>query len=109
MIKSALRRFKCLGGLNSAGNVGNGVGTFGKFRRTLWLLARASRLRTSDRGIFLPEGDNTQLFFTTFRVPYAVLRDGGEQFWCFLLADLSVGVQTAARAPFCPLFAGIHR
>jgi len=23
-------------------------------------------------------------------------------FWCFLLADLSVGVQTAARAPFCP-------
>jgi len=33
---------------------------------------------------------NTQLFFTTFRVPYAVLSDGGEQFWCFLLADLSV-------------------
>ena len=24
VIKSALRRFKCLGGLNSAGNVGNG-------------------------------------------------------------------------------------
>ena len=47
---------------------------------------------------------NTQLFLTTFRVPYAVLRDGGEQFWCFLLADLSVGVQTAARAPLCPLF-----
>ena len=41
---------------------------------------------------------------TTFRVPYAVLRDGGAQFWCFLLADLSVGVQTAARAPLCPLF-----
>ena len=36
---------------------------------------------------------NTQLFLTTFRVPYAVLRDGGEQFWCFLLADFSVGVQ----------------
>ena len=47
---------------------------------------------------------NTQLFFTTFRVPYAVLRDGGEQFWCFLLANLSVGVETAARAPLCPLF-----
>ena len=53
---------------------------------------------------------NTQLFLTTFRVPHAVLRDGGEQFWCFLLADLSVGVQTAARAPLYPLFfAGIHR
>ena len=25
-----------------------------------------------------------------------------QSFWCFLLADLSVGVQTAARAPFCP-------
>ena len=49
---------------------------------------------------------NTQLFFTTFRVPYAVLRYVGGQFWCFLLADLSVGVQTAARAPLCPLFAG---
>ena len=47
---------------------------------------------------------NTQLFLTTFRAPYAVLRDGGEEFWCFLLADLSVGVQTAARAPLCPLF-----
>ena len=49
------------------------------------------------------------VLYTTFRVPYAVLRYGGAQFWCFLLADLSVGVQTAARAPFCPLFAGIHR
>ena len=44
------------------------------------------------------------VLFTTFRVPYAVLRDVGEQFWCFLLADLSVGVQTTARAPLCPLF-----
>ena len=31
-----------------------------------------------------------------------MLRYGGVEFWCFLLADLSVGVQTAARAPFCP-------
>ena len=55
---------------------------------------------------FLPERDNTHTdihsSFTTFRVPYAVLRGG--QFWCFLLADLSVGVHTAARAPLCPLF-----
>ena len=33
--------------------------------------------------------------------------DVGEQFWCFLLADLSVGVQTATRAPLCPLFCRI--
>ena len=33
VIKSALRRFKCLGSLNSAENVGNEGGTFGKFRR----------------------------------------------------------------------------
>ena len=63
-------------------------------------------LRTRAWEIFLPERENTdtQLFLTTFRVPYAVLIDVGEQFWCFLLADLSVGVQTAARAPLCPLF-----
>ena len=56
--------------------------------------------------LFLRERTHTQytVHFTTFRVPYAVLRDVGEQFWCFLLADLSVGVQTAARAPLCPLF-----
>jgi len=48
--------------------------------------------------------ENTQLFLTTFRVPHVVLRNGGEQFWCFLLVDLSVGVQMAARAPLCPLF-----
>jgi len=42
------------------------------------------------------------VLFTTFRVPSTVLRYGGVEFWCFLLADLSVGVQTAARVPFCP-------
>jgi len=35
VIKSALGRFKCLGSLNSAGNVGKRVGTFGKFTREL--------------------------------------------------------------------------
>ena len=35
VIKSALRRFKCLGSLNSAENVGKRVGTFGKFTREL--------------------------------------------------------------------------
>ena len=42
-------------------------------------------------------------------MPYAALRHGGEQFWCFLLADLSVGVQTAARALLCPLFCRISQ
>ena len=66
------------------------------------------RLGTRDWGkIFAWGRKHTHIYtvlLTTFRVPYAVLRDVGEQFWCFLLADLSVGVQTAARAPLCPLF-----
>jgi len=41
--------------------------------------------------------------FASVGVPSTVLRYGGVKFWCFLLADLSVGVQTAARAPICPL------
>ena len=109
MIKSALRRFKCLGSLNSAENVGNRVRTFGKFSRDT--LVACSSLETTDRGLgtdlCLREKAHTHIYtvlFTTFRVPYAVLRDRGAQFWCFLLADLSVGVQTAARAPLCPLF-----
>ena len=114
MIKSALRRFKCLGSLNSAENVGNGVGSFGKFsENTLQLLARSREAthKGLEKGFFAKARIYTQytVLFTTFRVPYAVLRYGGAQFWCFLLADLSVGVQTTARAPFCPLFAGIHR
>ena len=108
MTKGALRRFKCLGSLNSAENVGNGVGTFGKFTRNS--LVACSSLEVTYKGLGKDlcqrEKTHTQytVLFTTFRVPYAVLRDGGAQFWCFLLADLSVRVQTAARAPLCPLF-----
>jgi len=109
VIKSALRRFKCLGSLNSAGNVGNGVGRFGKFsQNTLQLLARSRRAthKGLEKRLFARERTYTQytVLFTTFGVAHAVLRYGGAQFWCFLLADLSVGVQTAARAPLCPLF-----
>ena len=99
--------------LNSTLNVGNGVRTFGKFSRDT--LVACSSLEVIHKGLgkdCLSEREythNTQSIFKTFKVPYAVLRDGGAQFWCFLLADLSVRVQTAARAPFCPLFAGIHR
>ena len=114
MIKSALRCFKCLGSLNSAANVGNGVRSFGKFsQHTLQLLAgsREATHKGLEKRLFARARIYTQytVLFTTFRVPYAVLRYGGAQFWCFSLADLSVGVQTAARAPFFPLFAVIHR
>ena len=109
MIKSALRCFKCLGTLNIVGNVGNGVGRFGKFsQNTLQLLARSRRATEKglEKRLFARARTYTQytVLFTTFGVPYAVLRYEGAQFWCFLLADLSVGVQTAARAPLCPLF-----
>ena len=39
VIKSALRCFKCWGSLNSAKNVGKGVGTFGKLTRENSLVA----------------------------------------------------------------------
>ena len=75
---------------------------------TLWLLARALRLRTSDRRIFLPKGDNThtdtQFFYHLQSATRGAQIRGWTVFWCFLLADLSVGVYTAARAPLCPLF-----
>jgi len=37
-----------------------GLEPLANLRETLWLLARALRLRTSDWRIFLPEGDNTR-------------------------------------------------
>ena len=32
-----------------------------------------------------------------------------QSLWCFSLADLIVGLQTAARAPLCSLLSGTHR
>ena len=64
-----------------------GLEPLANLRETLRLLARALGLRTSDWRIFLLVGDNTHTytqFFTTFRVPYAVLRDVGGQFLVFL-------------------------
>ena len=81
--------------------------TFGKFSPE-HTLAACSRLEVTHKGLEknrLPEpkpAHNTQ-FISTFRVPFTVLRYEGAEFWCFSLADLSVGVQTAARAPICPL------
>ena len=73
------------------------------------LLVLQGYVQATGEYLCLRERTHTQytVHFTTFRVPYAVLRDVGEQFWCFLLADLSVGVQTAARAPLYPLFCRI--
>ena len=88
--------------------LGTGLELLGKLTRNS--LVACSSLGVTYKGLgkdlCLSEKTHTQyiVLFTTFRVPHAVLRDGGAQFWCFLLADLSVGVQTAARAPLCPLF-----
>jgi len=48
-IKGALRRFKCLGSLNSAENVGNRVRTFGKFPRNS--LVACSSLEVTHKGL----------------------------------------------------------
>ena len=63
VIKSALRRFKCLGGLNSAGNVGNGVRTFGKFTRELssCLLVLQGHIRAIGEYLCLREKTHTHI------------------------------------------------
>ena len=63
LIKSALRRFKCLGSLNSAENVGKRVGTFGKFTRELssCLLVLQGYVQATGE-YFLPERDNTHIY-----------------------------------------------
>ena len=81
-------RFEYGKSLNSALNVGNGVRTFGKFSRDT--LVACSSLEVTHKGLgkdCLSEGEythNTQSIFKTFRVPNAVLRDGGAQFLVFL-------------------------
>ena len=77
---------------------------FPRTRSSCLLESRGYAQGTRERGC-LPKRENrhyTQFLLTTFRVPFTVLRYGGVEFWCFLPADLTVGVQTAARAPFCP-------
>ena len=81
MIKSALRRFKCLGSLNSAENVGNGVRTFGKFSRNSPVASLSLEVRDEGLGKDLFQNEKIHIrnsfLFTTFGVPYAVLRYGG--------------------------------
>jgi len=106
MIKSALRRFKCLGSLNSAENVGNGVWTFGKFSRNT--LVACSSLEVTHKGLgkIFARTRKYTLDTVSFSPPSEChTRCSGTEvhsFRCFLLVDLSVGVQTTARAPLCP-------
>jgi len=108
-IKSALRRFKCLGSLNSAENVGKRVGTFGKSTRELFscLFVLEGYVQVTGK-YFCLKRDNTHTYTQFFLPPSECHTRCSEtwvdSFWCFLLADLSVGVHTAARAPLCPLF-----
>ena len=85
-----------------------GLEPLANLRETLWLPARALGLRTSDWRIFLPEGATHTHIHSTFTTLQSATRGAQRRrwtvFWCFLLADLSVGVQTAAKAPLCPLF-----
>ena len=106
MIKSALRRFKCLASLNSAENVGKRGRTFGKFPRNS--LVSCSSLEVTHKGLgkdFCWKEKYT-LDTASFSPPSECHTRCSDtevhSFWCFLLADLSVGVQTAARAPLCP-------
>ena len=107
MIKSALRRFKCWGSLNSAENVGNRVGTFGKFSRNS--LVACSSIEVAYKGLGKDLCQREKIY-TSHSFPFHHLQSAIHGapirrcivFWSFLLADLSVGVQTAARAPLCP-------
>ena len=107
IIKCALRRFECESSLNSALNVGKEVRTFGKFSRNS--LVACSSLEVMDKGLGKDLCQKEKIYTRhsfSFRhlqstICGALIR-GCTVFWCFLLADLSVRVQTAARAPFCP-------
>jgi len=88
IIKCALRRFECGSSINSALNVGNGVRTFGKFSRNS--LVACSSLEVTHKGLGKDFCQNEKVYtrhsslFTTFRVPYTVLRYGGAEFLVFL-------------------------
>ena len=64
LIKSSLRRFKCLGSLNSAEDVGKKVGTFGKFTRELssCLLVLQGYVQVTGEYFFLKETTHTQIY-----------------------------------------------
>ena len=81
IIKCFLRRFECGSSLNSALNVGNGVRSFGKFSRNSLVACSSLEVMYKGLGKDLCQGEKIysrhSFPFTTFRVPYAVLRYGG--------------------------------
>ena len=103
IIKCALRRFECRSSLNSTLNVGNGVRTFGKFSRNS--LVACSSLEVTYKGLGKDLRQNEKIYtrHSSFNHLQSTLHGPIRRcivFLCFLLADLSVGVQTAARRPF---------
>ena len=83
--------------LKGFSNVRSGDQTFGKFFPEHTLVVCSSPQATHkglEKDCLLEPENSTQ---------YTVLRYEGAEFWCFSLADLSVGVQMAVRAPICSL------
>ena len=75
MIKSALRRFKCLGSLNSAENVGKKVvGTFGKFTRELsgCLLVLEATYKELGKNLCLREKTHTHIHISFYHLQSAI-------------------------------------
>ena len=86
MIKSALRRFKCLGSLNSAENVGKRVGTFGKFSRELSsrLLVLEGYVQVTVGYFCLKETTHTHIHSSFYHLQSAI-RDAQRRRWTVLV------------------------
>ena len=87
--------------------LGTGGELLGKFTRELsscLLVPWGNVQGTGEKDLCLREKTYTQ--HTVFLPPSECHTRCSDtevpSFWCFLLADSSVGVQTAARVPFCP-------
>ena len=62
-----------------------GLEPLANLRETLWLLARALGLRTSDWRIFLPEGDNTHTYTQFFYHLQSAIRGAQIRGWTVLV------------------------
>jgi len=104
IIKCALRRFECGSSLNSALNVGKGdFELLANFPETP--LVACSSLDVTHKGLGkdLCQKEKIYTRHSLFNHLQSTLHGPIRRcivFLCFLLADLSVGVQTAARRPF---------
>ncbi len=102
--KRALRRLKCLRRLKGARGIWDKDPSFDLILAvshtqalvvllTHPLYAQAIRAKSTSYSVIWPPSEH----------PFTVFRYGGVSLWCFSLADLIVGVQTAAGVPLCPL------